>query len=732
MAMTSGDAPPSSEPAEPPNPPEVAKRSSMLKMQKMSMLKDSVKDAFKDSRTKALASQFIAGIILIIATTVEPEAGTKNWAYSISVAVVNTFFSLLITLLMKFVPASETALFNAPVLGDMSFNACMTLGLGLWSGIGAGILTFNGPFIAAGNGYFAVWAGVVAATYSIVFTLPSLQAIMATASSKYSENLISLVVLGVADIVLALELELGAGNTSPGQQYTLGLIVAILTGFVVLFLLVLDLDLTPAAPAYQRAAYMSLFVLWVITAPWLTFTGPFITIGNGYFALWVGLASVAKLTLVARNGAEGVRTSYNSLVAKALEDERATGLWGQCVAGGILTIAVWFLTDTERDATNGVWGYAIAVGIVGFMFGFAAVALHKKPIGAKTVVAAKGKTVSASTTMNFFLFLWWGIGVGVITTNGTLQVFPGAGNGYFAVWAGFLFSTFGIGVTYKRTKEVAAGGVGMELGLLAGSIACMLSLGPVIGAASQFNGLAAPLVLLVATGCPSSAINPFFATLGFSGSIPLGEALDTCGDEWAPNFFKVLDAQGLGAVCNTQTFASASATIGTYTVTGADACGFYKYIFYHAHEAQILYGISIAGISVLLVLVLLLMRFLAKPLDAGKIVWPIFFVLWAVLAPWLTFTGPFISLSSTANGYFGSWGGLVATTMLMAFAFLPPKAPEADKPTDDEEAVMVTDAGIVITSNVAGSDSAAGMYPPLAGESTPPVYEDRGAPSGTV
>ena len=40
--------------------------------------------------------------------------------------------------------------------------------------------------------------------------------------------------------------------------------------------------------------------------------------------------------------------------------------------------------------------------------------------------------------VSLFLFLWWGIGTGIITFKAP---FPTTSNGYFSAWAGFLFST---------------------------------------------------------------------------------------------------------------------------------------------------------------------------------------------------------------------------------------------------------------------------------------------------
>jgi len=82
--------------------------------------------------------------------------------------------------------------------------------------------------------------------------------------------------------------------------------------------------------------------------------------------------------------------------------------------------------------------------------------------------------------------LWWGIAAGVITFQGP---YDRTGNGYFAVWAGFLFSIVGIGASVTKTWSMAANS-GPTIGLLMASVVvfCALLGGEAIGHAKPYQG----------------------------------------------------------------------------------------------------------------------------------------------------------------------------------------------------------------------------------------------------
>jgi len=82
--------------------------------------------------------------------------------------------------------------------------------------------------------------------------------------------------------------------------------------------------------------------------------------------------------------------------------------------------------------------------------------------------------------------LWWGIAAGIITFQGP---FTDTGNGYFAAWAGFLFSIVGIGASVTKAWSVAANS-GPTIGLFIASVVvfCALLGDEAIGGGKAYQG----------------------------------------------------------------------------------------------------------------------------------------------------------------------------------------------------------------------------------------------------
>ena len=136
--------------------------------------------------------------------------------------------------------------------------------------------------------------------------------------------------------------------------------------------------------------------------------------GNGYFALWVGTALLLKLS--------GDASAYADSARVYLSNERAVSMWGQVLAGISLSIAVGFLGDTEQYYFNGYWHYALAVGIVATVFAFVGAMLLLNPEADKPVCkAGTSRQQTYSGLIAMFLFLWWVVGVGVITIMGPFE-----------------------------------------------------------------------------------------------------------------------------------------------------------------------------------------------------------------------------------------------------------------------------------------------------------------------
>ena len=123
---------------------------------KAGLLGGGVKQTFADSGqyVACLISQVAAAVILIIATALRDE-DTDNWAYALAVGSVALIMALAGLLILPF-PIAARVLYVAPKLGEITVTSMLSIFLLPWWGVGMGVLTFYGPFVATTNGYFAV------------------------------------------------------------------------------------------------------------------------------------------------------------------------------------------------------------------------------------------------------------------------------------------------------------------------------------------------------------------------------------------------------------------------------------------------------------------------------------------------------------------------------------------------------------------------------------------------
>jgi len=435
----------------------------------VSLLKQNVKTALSGDRAASLLGQFVASIIVLIAITVK-ESTVKNWAYGIALACVAAFFDLVGLVLLK-MSAGEKVLFTAPVVGEMNGSAVLATSLGIWWGVGMGLLTFgsDAPFALTENGYFAVWFGFLSSLAGIGASLPKIKELAYGAASSFAIFL----GLGVSAFVVGLEICIGGIYTTP--QTVFGLITTTFTVVVVAISILLELDDAPLEPPMKRALFIAMTGLWAITAPWLTFKYPFTGTGNGYFGLWVGLACVSKLAVDASTPGS-VRASFNSMLA----NERVAAMWGQMVAAIILIIQSMF-TDSNTTAN---WGYGLSVGIVSATFAVFGAIVMGGPLGGKVLFTAPflAKPTSLNDLLSVFLFIWWGVGAGILTIDGPYKdTGPDShANGYFASWAGFGCSIAGLGVTMSHAKTVAASGMATLVMFGACAVILLIDICPIV------------------------------------------------------------------------------------------------------------------------------------------------------------------------------------------------------------------------------------------------------------
>jgi hypothetical protein len=220
-----------------------------------------------------LVGIFFAGTVLLIAVCVGAE-GKKYYEYAMSVAAVTMVFSFLgLALTFKEDLNTEVGVYNNYFLF-------------LWNFVGACFITFSSPFTVTGNGYFAAWG-------LVIFSLMSIQLSVETMKSAVT-GMGALLGLGASAIVVIIATATELGNETFWRTETIyALVVACLT---VLVVGVFAAEKAAAAKFWVLAVFA---ILWICLACFVTFKGPFLITGNGYFGSWGGAVTSVFATMSA-------------------------------------------------------------------------------------------------------------------------------------------------------------------------------------------------------------------------------------------------------------------------------------------------------------------------------------------------------------------------------------------------------------------------------------------------
>jgi len=217
-----------------------------------------------------LVGNTIAAIVLLIAM-IDAPFGPKNKGYGIAVAIISLLVSLgsLVLMSMKEKGSPTWDLYGNKILYFLL----------IWNSIGASILTFNGPYLATSNGYFACWALVFAAVMAIGVSFDSMKS-RAINSSHIMGLQVSSIILFIALIVEGLQ------GKHWGAVYSL--IISIFTATICTIFIYADQKAGMEKVLSFRVPIFSLFAtLWIVLVFAVTFS-VFAFTGNGYFAAWAG------------------------------------------------------------------------------------------------------------------------------------------------------------------------------------------------------------------------------------------------------------------------------------------------------------------------------------------------------------------------------------------------------------------------------------------------------------
>jgi len=232
----------------------------------------------------------ISSMILLIAVTTWEGIITSNYDYCISIPSVSLITSSI---------GIALTLFREDLYYDYGISNYLPYFLGLWNFIGASYMTFNSPFITTGNGYFACWTTVATSAMTMGVTGTTFKD-----SIKGIGSLMGVFGSSIVMILALYEYIFGAQSSVTSDLTKSASIYALVVACLTIVLLLGIVYFNKHGPYLNehdnqkvnmiKFITLSLFtILWLILACLVTFHGPFVTTGNGYFSSWAGFVCIS-------------------------------------------------------------------------------------------------------------------------------------------------------------------------------------------------------------------------------------------------------------------------------------------------------------------------------------------------------------------------------------------------------------------------------------------------------
>ncbi len=231
-----------------------------------------------------LIATFVCGVWTTAAATllIDNNQRSSYHSYAVAVGVGGIVLPFLALLQLKFGKGSMDKEITTIKEEAITVQKIWAILLVLWWGFGAFFGTFKAPFVATTNGYFALWAG-------FVFSLMGLADVMEGVASKMKGAKVGSPARGLifAAVVLLIALIPYVENSNGAffGESVFGMVSSAVTIVVALGLIFLD----NLEHKIAQAVSAVLALLWLATAGILTFRGPFLLTGNGFFASYAGL-----------------------------------------------------------------------------------------------------------------------------------------------------------------------------------------------------------------------------------------------------------------------------------------------------------------------------------------------------------------------------------------------------------------------------------------------------------
>mmetsp|Transcript_15879 Transcript_15879/g.25904 ORF Transcript_15879/g.25904 Transcript_15879/m.25904 type:complete len:315 (-) Transcript_15879:170-1114(-) len=255
-----------------PSPPAVEEGGD-LKIVKSTALENAASEELSSGRMAVLL--FIASAIVMIDASVEchnADNCSDERAYAVAVGTVST----VVAFVFVYVKLFKSELYQ-------STRLVWALSFFVWWSAGVAVLTFRGPFLATGNGYFATWLSWFSSARLLYADVPFIQRKIQALLTMEDSNLQTLFLILLTSIVELAAAGVACHNSSNCNNQTAFAVAigAISILWVLPFMILSSLDL------FELYGSSLLACFWIVGAGVLTFDQPFSFTGNGFFSTWI-------------------------------------------------------------------------------------------------------------------------------------------------------------------------------------------------------------------------------------------------------------------------------------------------------------------------------------------------------------------------------------------------------------------------------------------------------------
>jgi hypothetical protein len=247
-----------------------------------------------DEHQLPMAGVVFSAVIFLIAVTSKggPDNGTGYFVYGIILSVL-AMFCALVALGLTHKPELVQ---DRPDLPKYVNQFLFT-----WTFAGACVMTFgSGPFVFTSNGYFAAWGMAIFAIYGIGVSLVDTV-----------QNAGSMMVHLAASIIVIIALASGNGSFDDFKgESVFGMVLACLSAVLMMYHVRSERagggnnDDDGGGLNKKKGWFiiMAIFaIMWIVAASLMTFRGPFLHTGNGYFGAWGGAVTAVSIAMAMKS-----------------------------------------------------------------------------------------------------------------------------------------------------------------------------------------------------------------------------------------------------------------------------------------------------------------------------------------------------------------------------------------------------------------------------------------------